>query len=210
MATQSMLEIPLMEITKNQNMIFEVEAFLEEGFRFRRNVINGKVEICYHGENEWATLTTEKFNSLLIKAMKDGIGGDSSPRKIIEDYVGSTAIPSFNPIKDYIDSLPRWDGQDRVSAFFRRLPGVDDEMVGFLTIWLFSAVAHWMKMDTMHGNECVPILIGEQGCGKSTFCNRLLPPELREYFFDHINFGNKLDFEMALTNGLMVNLDEFH
>ena len=83
-------------------------------------------------------------------------------------------------------------------------------MVGFLTIWLFSAVAHWMKMDTMHGNECVPILIGEQGCGKSTFCNRLLPPELREYFFDHINFGNKLDFEMALTNGLMVNLDEFH
>ena len=47
MVTQSLMETPLMEITKNQNMVFEVEAFLEEGFKFRRNVINGKVEICF-------------------------------------------------------------------------------------------------------------------------------------------------------------------
>ena len=210
MVTQSLMETPLMEITKNQNMVFEVEAFLEEGFKFRRNVINGKVEMCYKGENKWNVLTTEAFNSLVIKALKDGVGGDASPLKVIEQFVRSTAIPEFNPIVEYINSLPEWDGKDYVSSFFRRLPEVDEEMLGFLTIWLFSAVAHWMKMDTMHGNECVPILIGEQGCGKSTFCNRLLPPELREYFFDHINFGNKFDFEMALTNGLFVNLDEFN
>ena len=33
----------MMEGTKGQDLVFEVEAFLEEGFEFRRNVINGKL-----------------------------------------------------------------------------------------------------------------------------------------------------------------------
>ena len=45
--------------------------------------------------------------------------------------------------------------------------------------------------------------------GKSTFAYRLLPPELRQYYLDHINFGNKFDSEMALTHNLLVNIDEF-
>ena len=37
---------------------------------------------------------------------------------------------------------------------------------------------------------------------------RLLPGYLRQYFLDHINFGNKFDSEMALTHNLLVNIDE--
>jgi predicted P-loop ATPase len=54
----------------------------------------------------------------------------------------------------------------------------------------------------------VPTLIGAQGCGKSTFIARLLPPNLQEYYLDHLNLSNKFDKEMALTNNLLVNLDE--
>jgi predicted P-loop ATPase len=104
--------------------------------------------------------------------------------------------------------LPKWDGQNHLAKLFSRLPGISSEQLDFLVIWFRSAVAHWLQKDKLHANETVPTLIGAQGCGKSTFLARLLPPELREYYLDHLNLSNKFDKEMALTNNLIVNLDE--
>ena len=113
-------------------------------------------------------------------------------------------IPAFNPIRDYLDSLPQWDGKNHVAELFGRLPGITTEQLSWCSVWLRSVVAHWMGMDPLHGNECVPVLIGPQGCGKSTFAVRLLPEHLRQYYLDHINFGNKFDCDMALTHNLLV------
>ena len=43
-------------------------------------------------------------------------------------------------------SLPEWDGNDHVGALFRRLPGVTDEMVGFLAIWIRSSVVKALRL----------------------------------------------------------------
>ena len=159
-------------------------------------------------EKKWQVFTKEDFNSLVRRAKKLGIGGKSSPRNDIEEYLESMAVPAYDPIKDFLEALPQWDGRNHVAELFGRIPGITSEQLNWCATWLRSAVAHWLHMDMLHGNEITPIFIGQQGCGKSTFANRLLPEMLRQYFLDHINFANKFDSDMALTHNLFVNIDE--
>ncbi len=199
-------------IEASTQRMLEAELFLNENYFFRRNVLNGKVEYSNKQDDgspsEWRTLTQAAINSIVIRAKREEICEKGSPKTDIVEYINSDEVAVFNPIADYLESLPKWDGQNHVSKLFERLPGVDSELMGYLAIWLRSVVAHWCQMDTLHGNECVPTLIGAQGCGKTTFLARLLPAHLREYYLDHLNLSNKFDKEMALTNNLLVNLDE--
>ena len=209
----------------SQQGTLAIEMFLNENYRFRRNMLNGKVEFATLPEAaktaegntvgisdslsngfdeanlEFRTLTPEAQNSIVIRAKREEILEKGSPKTEISEWVGSEEVPEYNPIQDYLNSLPKWDGQNHIARLFGRIPGVSSEQLNYLTIWLRSAVAHWLQMDMLHGNECVPTLIGQQGCGKTVFVRRLLPPHLREYFLGHLNLSNKFDKEMALTFG---------
>ena len=197
-------------LAASQMMTLETEQFLNDNYLFRRNVLSGKVEFASlpAEEPQYRVLTQEALNSIVIRARRENICEKGNPKTEIQELIHSEEVCDHNPIKEYLDSLPKWDGQNHVAKLFSRLPGITTEQHAFFAIWLRSAVAHWLQMDTLHGNECVPTLIGAQGCGKTTFVKRLLPAHLREYFLDHLNLSNKFDKEMALTNNLLVSLDE--
>ena len=185
-----------------------IELFLNENYLFRRNVLNGKVEFFTKPDEDFRPLTPAALNSIIIRAKREQVLEKGSPKTEITEYVTSEEVPEHNPVKAFLGSLPAWDGQNHIAKVFGRLPGITSEQLNYLTIWLRSSVAHWLQMDMLHGNECVPTIIGSQGCGKTTFVRRLLPVSLREYYLDHLNLANKFDKEMALTNNLLVNLDE--
>ena len=192
--------------------VLVIEQYLQENYLFRRNVLNGKVEYATknaEGEcSEWRPLTLEAQNSIVLRVLREGILEKGNPKDLIKLYVESEEVKPFNPIVDYLESLPKWDGHNYVADLFSRIPGISTEQAAFLATWLRAVVAHWLQMDTLHGNEVVPTLIGGQGCGKTTFLRRLLPKHLEQYYLDHLNLSNKFDKEMALTNNLLVNLDE--
>ena len=208
----------------SQEGTLAIELFLNENYRFRRNILNGKVEFAIlpeaaktaeglssdfnEAELEFRPLTPAAQNSIVIHAKREEILEKGSPKAEISEWVGSEEVPEYNPVQAFLNGLPKWDGQNHIARLFSRLPGVSSEQLNYLTIWLRSAVAHWLQMDMLHGNECVPTLIGQQGCGKTVFVRRLLPQHLREYFLGHLNLSNKFDKDMALTNNLLVNLDE--
>ena len=193
--------------------MLESEQFLQDNYVFRQNVLNGKVEFVEKASDggpsaDFQPLTQQALNSIIVRALREGVCENGNPQTEIKLLVQSNEVPQYNPIQDFLNHLPQWDGQNHVARLFSRLPGISTEQSGFLVVWLRSAVAHWLQMDTLHGNECVPVLIGPQGCGKTTFLRRLLPAHLRQYYLDHLNLSNKFDKEMALTNNLLVNLDE--
>ena len=208
----------------SQEATLVIEQYLMTNYRFRRNILNGKVEFATlpkaadatdglssgsEGAGlEFRTLTPAAIKSIVIKAKREEVLKKGNPKTEITDYVESEEVPAYNPVQEFLNNLPAWDGQNHIAKVFGRLPGISSEQLHYLTVWLLSCVAHWQQMDMLHGNECVPTFIGFQGCGKTTFVRRLLPPQLREYYMDHLNLSNKFDKEMALTNNLIVNLDE--
>ena len=208
----------------SQEATLVIEQYLMTNYRFRRNILNGKVEFATlpkaadatdglssgsEGAGlEFRTLTPAAIKSIVIKAKREEVLKKGNPKTEITDYVESEEVPVYNPVQEFLNNLPAWDGQNYIAKVFGRLPGISSEQLHYLTVWLLSCVAHWQQMDMLHGNECVPTFIGSQGCGKTTFVRRLLPPQLREYYMDHLNLSNKFDKEMALTNNLIVNLDE--
>ena len=192
-----------------ENDLLAIEYYLEHNYQFRRNVLSGLVEYKKTGEPDenFSRLTSEALNTIFIKAKRE-IPDDTSLKTDIKAYVESDIPPVYNPVVAWLDSLAKWDGRDRVAEFLNRIPGLSDEKIAFLRIYLRSNVAHWLNMEQEHGNETVPLLIGNQGCGKSTFCVRFLPKHLRQYYLDHFNLANKFDKEMALSSCLLICLDE--
>ena len=209
-----MEEKSLVVVEQPQNVqtasVLIIEQFLNDNYRLRRNILSGKVEFKVKAEQttDYRPLTQEALNSIIIQALREGLDESCNPKADITMYVNSEEVRMYNPVLAFLNDLPQWDGQNHVARLFSRIPGISSEQLAYLSIWLRSAVAHWLQLDTMHGNEVVPVLIGAQGCGKTTFLRRLLPLQLREYYLDHLNLSNKFDKEMALTNNLLVNLDE--
>ena len=83
----------------------------------------------------------------------------------------------FHPIRDYLDSLPPWDGVKRVEdLFIRYLQADDTEYVRAVTRKTFAAaVARIYFPGTKF--DCVPVLDGCQGIGKSSIVKDLVTTE---------------------------------
>ena len=200
--------IPFGHVEKSALLMMRIEAYLKARYQLRRNTLTGAVEYRPRGayDYRYTPLTEQAINSMTTGALKMGLQSwDKDLRRIIN----SDDVPLFDPLEYYLLGLPRWDGHDHVAEFCQRIPSDTPHYGHFLHIWLRSMVAHWLGKDRLHGNALVPLLIGDQGCGKTSLCSMLLPAELRMYFNDKIDFRSEGDIMSALSNYALINIDEF-
>ena len=199
---------PLKHVKPSQLLTYKTEAFLNSRYELRKNVMTGVAQ--YRSKDtfdyRFSDLTKEVMNTMSIRALKAGL---DSWDKDIKRYVESTMIPEFDPVNEWLEQLPKWDGRDRVTPLAERIQTSNPHWTSDFHKWMLSMVAHWKGIDRNHGNAIVPMLIGPQGCGKSSFCGILLPEELRDYYNDKIDFKNETAINLGLTSFALINIDEF-
>ena len=83
----------------------------------------------------------------------------------------------FHPVRDYLNSLPEWDGIERVEdLFIRYLQADDTPYVRAVTRKTFAAAVARVYVTGIKF-DCVPVLDGDQGIGKSTIVKDLVTSE---------------------------------
>ena len=83
----------------------------------------------------------------------------------------------FHPVRDYLNSLPEWDGIERVEdLFIRYLQADDTPYVRAVTRKTFAAAVARVYVPGIKF-DCVPVLDGDQGIGKSTIVKDLVTSE---------------------------------
>ena len=136
----------------------------------------------------------------------------------VHDIIRSNYGRQIHPVRDYLNTLPAWDGKDRVRELTDHLTAVpvqegqdsiqaQEELLWAFHKWLVACVATWLSDDM--SNHSIFVLIGPQGIYKTTFFRYLLPPDLRFYFWEnaHNSFSNK-DDHIALTENCLVEIEE--
>lgn len=191
-----------------QNLVLRMEEFMKRRYELRRNELKGEVEYRERRSYYYSffPVTDEVLNTISLHAQEEGL--DLWDRDV-KRYIYSNKIPLFNPLDDYLDHLPEWDGKDHIRALADTVPTSSKLWRDHFYIWFLGLVAQWKQMGGVHANSVLPLLVGDQGCGKSTWCRNLLPPVLREFYTDSIDFGNRRDAELMLHRFALINIDEF-
>jgi hypothetical protein len=190
----------------------EIEQFLGANVVTRRNVLRDRLELKRIDEDDtkFRYIKDSDVKSLWVRMSHQSRVKLTDIFNVLEsDY----SAP-YNPIHDYLYSLPKWDESqpDYLSELAQTVTveGGEEEQQRFaeyLRKWLVGMVASWLCPTVV--NHVVLVFIGEQGSYKSTWFNLLTPPALRQYYclkFDSTNL-NKDDL-ILLSENVLVCLEE--
>ena len=205
---ETLKTVPLKYTRPSALLAYKTEAYMKENYTLRLNVMTGTPEYRINAVGYgFHPLDQAARNTMAIKALKAGV---DSWDKDLSRYIDSNLIPRYYPMDDYLSHLPKWNGRrDYVGELAHRVKTDDPHWENDFHTWMLSMVAQWMGKNRHYGNAIVPLLIGPQGSGKTSFCSRLLPGWLQTYYNDRISMKNDNDIFIAMSSYALINIDEF-
>lgn len=175
----------------------EIEDFITSQAMLRHNVITNRREIRMKEDKQFRDITDRDENTLWCRANKSGVRTNF---KSVQLLLNSEFVPNYNPLTEYFEHLPEWDGKtDYIGQLAATVQTTTQEMfVHCFRKWFVAILAGILDERTV--NHEVLVFIGQQGAFKTTWFNNLLPPELGRYYHAKQNSSrmNKDDlFTMA-------------
>ena len=201
---------PFSQMTEKERIARKVKEFFDRRYELRYNVMKLAEEfrprgIDYH---PWQDLTERDINRIGQEQMMDA--GAAWPVDI-KQYAHSSIAPDYNPIHEFLAGCGKWDQKHNyIELMAARVPCHYKDWPRLFHRWFLGMVATWLGHSRDHANAVVPMLVGPQGCRKSTFCKMLLPHSLRQYYIDDIKLDNAEQVERMLCRMALVNIDEYN
>lgn len=188
----------------------QLKEYLDKQALFRKNTVTGFTEVTYNLEQpEWRDLTDRDLNSFWHHINEDiSYCSLSDIRQLLEsDYV-----PLFNPFESCLSAYDEWDGKtdyiDQLASMVHtKTPEEDRFFHHYFKKWFVGMVASMLHEKEV--NHEILVLIGKQGIYKTSWLNKLLPPELNRYFClkcDNRHFSK--DDHLALSEFAIICLEE--
>ena len=200
---------------KNSQAITQATArlmdYLNSHYQFRYNTIMGYTEYkdLSYKYMDWTPVDDRVLKGMTMKVR---LGGIDARDNDVRRYVQSDMIRPFNPIGDYLwEQYDKWDGKDHIRQLARTVPTNNPHWADWFYTWFLGMVRQWQVTNmAMYGNQAVPLLISAQGWNKTTFCEQLLPPELRWGYTGNLQMDDKRQVLQQMAQMLLINLDEFN
>ena len=192
--------------TKKNSLLESLETYLFSHYDFRFNVLTEQTEYSPKNQMDFNLVDQRTLNTLCIEARDQGI---NCWDKDVSRLMCSKKIANYHPFQDYLEHLPLWDGQDRVTELALRVSDNPVWVNGFHR-WMLGMTAQWLSMESQCANAVAPLLVStEQGRCKSTFCSRLLPEALQGFYIDKFDITSVSGCEQKLSLFGLINMDEF-
>lgn len=118
-----------------------------------------------------------------------------------------------DPFQQWLWSLPVWDGQYRLEGVFQALFNCkDDDITRWAARYVFLGAVERTR-NPGRKLDAFPVLIGDQGIGKSAFCKSVFPehPDAAYWFNDALRLSaTEKEKAEALQGAVLVEFSELH
>lgn len=185
--------------------IDRLELFLSTRYVFRHNIVSGKLEFQYFGKKKWNVMNDFIENSMLRECLKGRIKTNLSS---LRNLLYSDFCQLFNPFEDYFYNLPTYDEKtDYILELANTITTTKQDLwQQCFKKWIVAMVG--CVLDDKVINHTVIVFSGKQGLGKTTWVEKLVPKQLKEYLFSGTINPNNKDTLVQLAECMLINLDE--
>ena len=202
-ADQSLAEIESEE--ELPPLIDRLENFLNNRYHFRHNEVLGKLEYKKINGKVWKPMTDFKENSILREIQKAKVKCSINS---LRNLLHSDFCEMYDPFKDYFENLPEYnDSRDYIEELALTITTTKPELwKTCFKKWFVAMVA--CVVNEKQINQTVIVFSGKQGLGKTTWIEKLMPKELKQYIFSGTINPNNKDTLIHLAECMLINLDE--
>ncbi len=186
-------------------LIDRLENFLNNRYQFRHNAVLGKLEYKRIKGKDWKPITDFKENSILREIQKAKVKCSINS---LRNLLHSDFCEMYDPFKDYFDNLTEYDEKkDYIEELALTITTTKPDLwKECFKKWFVAMVA--CVVNEKQINQTVIVFSGKQGLGKTTWIEKLMPAELKQYIFSGTINPNNKDTLIHLAECMLINLDE--